>query len=342
MSPISSEGIKKSLLIATLPSLDAPHFLAPVIASAATVTSQRLVIVLLSPAFDLHRVVNRKETKDTEQALEISRTEKWDAVQRLLTFVYVQATKVAQDLGKVLMDIDVLLHDPKDTLPGHVADRVDVVFRVEGDNVFTVLPQTLSSVREQWIAPAEEVVTRPEIPASTTSLQPSYRVVALGGTFDHLHAGHKILLSMAAWIANEKVIVGVTDDVLLKNKANKHVLEDLSTRIERTRAFMKLFRSDLEYDFVPIRDVYGPTGWDANIQALVVSKETLSGAASIAKERASKSLPSLQTFVIDVISSKSEKLDHEDVELLKQAKMSSTFIREWIVKNQESDPAKRD
>ena len=37
-----------------------------------------------------------------------------------------------------------------------------------------------------------------------------YPVVALGGTFDHLHAGHKILLSMGAWIAKEKLIVGIT------------------------------------------------------------------------------------------------------------------------------------
>lgn len=40
--------------------------------------------------------------------------------------------------------------------------------------------------------------------------QREYPVVALGGTFDHLHAGHKILLSMGAWIAKEKLIVGVT------------------------------------------------------------------------------------------------------------------------------------
>jgi hypothetical protein len=39
---------------------------------------------------------------------------------------------------------------------------------------------------------------------------PSYPVVALGGTFDHLHAGHKILLSMGAWITNQRLIVGVT------------------------------------------------------------------------------------------------------------------------------------
>lgn len=39
---------------------------------------------------------------------------------------------------------------------------------------------------------------------------PSHPVVALGGTFDHLHAGHKLFLSMAAWIASDKLIVGVT------------------------------------------------------------------------------------------------------------------------------------
>jgi len=47
----------------------------------------------------------------------------------------------------------------------------------------------------------------PTLPGSDPS---TYPVVVLGGSFDHLHAGHKILLSMAAWIADEKVIVGVT------------------------------------------------------------------------------------------------------------------------------------
>lgn len=118
------------------------------------------------------------------------------------------------------------------------------------------------------------------------------------------------------------------------------------------RSFLQLFRPGLVYDVVPINDVYGPTGWDADIQALVVSKETLSGANSselslvlsqqkgfpkfhhsylVASHRASHSLPALRTFIIDVISSDSSSLDSEDAEMLKQTKMSSTFIREWIV-----------
>jgi len=48
------------------------------------------------------------------------------------------------------------------------------------------------------------------LPPNADKVKPSLPVIALGGTFDHLHAGHKILLGMAAWIAQKKVIIGVT------------------------------------------------------------------------------------------------------------------------------------
>lgn len=51
-------------------------------------------------------------------------------------------------------------------------------------------------------------------------------------------------------------------------------------RMEKTRSFLQFFRPDLEYEIVPLRDVYGPTGLDPNIHALVVSMETLPGAAA--------------------------------------------------------------
>ena len=107
---------------------------------------------------------------------------------------------------------------------------------------------------------------------------------------------------------------------------------------------------------VPINDVYGPTAYDENIQALVVSKETLGGAAAsksnhdfacfsasfltfkslyslrekVKHIRAEKGLQELECFVIDVISTTSSSLDFESMDMLRQAKMSSTFIREWL------------
>ena len=119
--------------------------------------------------------------------------------------------------------------------------------------------------------------------------------------------------------------------------------------------FMELFKPSLVFDIVPIHDVYGPTATDPNIQALVVSKETASGGkagefflmavvalpamfmsndAQVDRCREEKGLPRLKTFVIDVISHSSARLEAEDVEALKLAKMSSTYIRQWVVSRQ--------
>lgn len=38
-----------------------------------------------------------------------------------------------------------------------------------------------------------------------------YNSVVLGGTFDRLHVGHKILLSSACMRAKKRLVVGVTD-----------------------------------------------------------------------------------------------------------------------------------
>lgn len=142
---------------------------------------------------------------------------------------------------------------------------------------------------------------------------------------------------------------------MLQKKANKEVLQPLSERVESTRRFLELFKPGLVYDLVPITDVAGPTGWDPNVQALVVSKETLNGAAAskspfvfgdmtrrltmwrlaVEKIRKDKGLTPLRTFVIDVISHSEACLDAEDADALRRTKMSSTFIREWIVQQRQ-------
>jgi len=69
-----------------------------------------------------------------------------------------------------------------------------------------------------------------------------------------------------------------TDDPLLVKKAYREVLESIDVRISAVRGFLELFKRGVQYDIVPIADVYGPTASDPNIQALIVSKETVSGA----------------------------------------------------------------
>ncbi|KAF8971573.1 hypothetical protein BDZ97DRAFT_1787150 [Flammula alnicola] len=344
--PSAPEIVDNALLLATLPSLTVPHFLAPVISYATTHTRKRLIIVLFSRHFNVHHKKGaRKKTQLTLTFPEIQalpHTEMWDAVQRILTFTYVQATKIAQEMNKVLMDVDVLLKGLNEDLEEEVARGVDICFRVSGDAIAVPLPESISFLRQSYLRPGDrtdsQFATETGTPSPSESPLPSvYPVTALGGTFDHLHAGHKILLSMGAYITSRKLIVGITDDALLKNKANQHVLEKLPTRIQKVHDFLKFFKPEIVADIVPINDVYGPTGWDPDIQALVVSKETIGGAEAIAKHREACNLPALQTFLIDVISATNMSLDHDDADWLKAHKLSSTFIRQWIVDNNKQE-----
>lgn len=161
-----------------------------------------------------------------------------------------------------------------------------------------------------------------------TLLEPRiYKVVAVGGTFDHLHAGHKILLTMTAWLAQERVVCGITDDALLVNKKHKEVMENLAARSQGVRKFYHTLRRDIQYDLIPINDVAGPTGTDSSIQALVASRETEAGSAQITEIRRQKDLPPLDILFIDVIGAEGRVQGDQMAEL----KLSSTAIRQRLM-----------
>lgn len=61
------------------------------------------------------------------------------------------------------------------------------------------------------------------------------------------------------------------------NKKNANLIESLETRIAKVREFVTSFNRCIEYYIVPINDVYGPTATDDNIQALVLSTESVQG-----------------------------------------------------------------
>lgn len=171
-----------------------------------------------------------------------------------------------------------------------------------------------------------------KIPSSTAEhhfqAAKSYNTVAVGGTFDHVHAGHKILLTMTAWLATKKVICGVTGDALLVNKKYKEVMQNIRERTDSVKSFYRRIKRDLEYDFPPIEDVAGPTAHDASIEALVASRETEAGSAQIREIRITNKLPPLDIHFIDVIGSDGQVEGEE----MSRLKLSSTAIREKISK----------
>ncbi|CDK28595.1 unnamed protein product [Kuraishia capsulata CBS 1993] len=148
-----------------------------------------------------------------------------------------------------------------------------------------------------------------------------FRVTALGGTFDHLHDGHKILLTLAGFLASEKLIVGITQDELLKNKQFKEVMQSYHTRKEAVINFLKKIQPDLEVDCYELRDIAGPTGFISDIDVLVLSQETSAGGATVNKIRLEKGFPELALFEVGVIGGGSAGDNWKD-------KLSSTRLRQ--------------
>lgn len=180
--------------------------------------------------------------------------------------------------------------------------------------------------------------------------------VALGGTFDHLHGGHKLLLSVALVALQlctlepgtvRHLRVGVTAEELLGRKEYSELLESWDVRAENILAFLLgivkhdgtvthtksesegrksiRFGDVLAIDCVRITDPFGPTVTDASISTLVVSRETLKGGEAINTERQALGWEALELVVVDVLEPSGE-VDAGDF----ASKLSSTAIRRAI------------
>ncbi|KAJ5170359.1 Cytidylyltransferase [Penicillium coprophilum] len=225
-----------------------------------------------------------------------------------------------------------------------------------------------NQTRDGTAASMQAITSRPDwampdrllIPDDQHSSTPHYSVV-VGGTFDHLHVGHKLLLTAVALVLEPldrehegRLTIGVTGDALLVNKKYAEFLESWEARWQSTAAFLAAImdfspgkkspcierafapspngktvlvriQPNLAFEFVEISDPFGPTITEENLGAIVVSKETHSGGAAVNEERVKKGWKGLAVFEVDVLQS-GEITTSTDVEGF-ESKISSTDIR---------------
>jgi cytidyltransferase-like protein len=127
-----------------------------------------------------------------------------------------------------------------------------------------------------------------------------FKVVAMGGTFDALHRGHRKLLKEASEVGRE-VVIGVTSDVFVRRLHKPHKVDSYNTRKRDLERILSRWKLLPRTKIVPLDDRFGPAITSSRIQALVVSKRTMKAGHEINRIRRAKGLTPLTIVPIDLI-----------------------------------------
>ena len=127
-----------------------------------------------------------------------------------------------------------------------------------------------------------------------------YKLVALGGTFDVLHAGHRHLL-YEAFNLGDTVLIGVTSDRLVATLHKKHQVRPFSSRVRDLDQFLKTRRWSSRARVTALREPYGPAARRKKLQALIVSKATVASGRRLNRLRRRNGLQPLDLFVVNLL-----------------------------------------
>ena len=129
-----------------------------------------------------------------------------------------------------------------------------------------------------------------------------FELVATGGTFDIIHAGHMRLLSKAFEVSSS-VIIGLASDELAVRRGKipfhnyQQRLGDLTVAIKENFAGCSFRISRLDNDF-------GPAVLEEGVQALIVSEETHGQGEILNSMRAERGLLPVEIITVPMVQAK--------------------------------------
>lgn len=126
-----------------------------------------------------------------------------------------------------------------------------------------------------------------------------FHLVALGGTFDILHKGHFVLLEKGFSIS-PKVIIGLTSDELATKKG-KHLIHGYVERYNTLESTLKKKFPNSQFEISKLDNDFGPAVLEKEVEALVVSEETVEKGQILNNLRHERQLPPVEIVSVPMV-----------------------------------------
>jgi pantetheine-phosphate adenylyltransferase len=126
-----------------------------------------------------------------------------------------------------------------------------------------------------------------------------FAVVATGGTFDEIHAGHVALLAKA-FQSGKKVIIGVSSDEFAK-KRGKKLNHDFEQRVDNLKKMIKKEFGSVNYEIARLEGEFGPAVTTGDVGALVASSETQVKGKLLNEMRAKRGLKPVKVISVELV-----------------------------------------
>ncbi|KAM3141014.1 hypothetical protein pb186bvf_006815 [Paramecium bursaria] len=155
----------------------------------------------------------------------------------------------------------------------------------------------------------------------------NFKRAANGGTFDYLHNGHKILLSISLLAVSNHLTIGITGEELLQKKKNKEFIQSYDTRQLCVKEFCSLFKPKIDIYLAKLVEPAGPTK-DGEYEGIILTKETESAKDYINNLRIQNNLNQLDSYTINMIVENEQKLSSTQLrELICQTISKDDFLK---------------
>lgn len=107
-----------------------------------------------------------------------------------------------------------------------------------------------------------------------------YEKSALGGSFDHLHNGHRVFLTYSC-LCSKSIHIGITSDNMISKKDGPEIIQPFSQRKSAILEFYEDLGCKSQVSIEEINDVCGKSGTSTELQNLIITEETKAGAGKV-------------------------------------------------------------